>query len=138
MEMVVNDAVFCQCIRQFGVDGFLRQQDNTPAHWPGGQIIKAHFKMLDSPVHSPDLSPIETVWSIIKRGSKGSVIENQNELFATRDITWNAIPQCILDTLVGSFLVPCRVCVELDAGCFNGHGRRVHEIHHTTDPVNVP
>jgi hypothetical protein len=29
------------------------------------------------------------------------------------------------------------MCVELDGECLNGHCRRVHEINHINDPVNV-
>jgi hypothetical protein len=47
MEMIANGAVFQLCIRTFGADGFWWQQENGPAHGPGGEIIRERFIMID-------------------------------------------------------------------------------------------
>jgi hypothetical protein len=48
------------------------------------------------------------------------------------------LPQCVLNNLVSSSFAPCGVYIELGPGCLNGHWRRVHEIRHANDAVNVP
>jgi hypothetical protein len=94
--------------------------------------------MIDWPPHSLDLSPIEMVWSIIKRKLNGERFRTADKLFSAFERAWDEIPQELLDNLVGRFLGGYRVCIELNGACLNGHWRKIHQIHHTRDPVPVP
>jgi hypothetical protein len=47
MQMLADGAIFGQCIENFGPEGFYWQQDNAPAHGPGGEVITKQFCMLN-------------------------------------------------------------------------------------------
>jgi hypothetical protein len=82
--------------------------------------------MLNWPPHSPDLCPIEILWSIIKRKLKSRAFQSGDDLFAAIEIAWNEIPEAEIDKLVGSFRAQCEVCVEIEGECLNGYWLRVH------------
>ncbi len=78
---------------------FIFQQDVAPAHtakstksWLNDQDVG----VLDWPANSPDLNPIENLWSIVKRKMRNKRPENADELKATVKETWASIPpqQC--------------------------------------------
>jgi hypothetical protein len=94
--------------------------------------------MVNLPPHSPDLSPIEMIWSIIKRKLKEKQYKCDYDLFAAIEEMWYEILRNEIDHLVGSFRARCQVCVELRRESLNGHWRRVHQLHHSSDPCNVP
>jgi hypothetical protein len=97
MQMLADGAIFLQCIEKFGPERFYRQQDNAPADGPSGKVIAKQFCMLNWPPHSPDLSPIEMLWSIIKRKLKGRAFPGDDELFTTIEIAWNEIPEAEIE-----------------------------------------
>jgi hypothetical protein len=78
------------------------------------------------------------VWSIIKRKLKGKRFRTADELFGALKRAWDEIPQELLDNLVRTFLARCHMCIELDRAYLNGKCRRVHQIHHASDPGHVP
>jgi len=88
------------------------QQDGDPKHtskivkeW----IAKQHFKLMEWLAQSPDLNPIENLWSIVKRrlGLYESVPSNQHELWQRVHQEWRAIPKEIIQNLVES--IPDRI-----------------------------
>jgi transposase len=130
MEMLADGHIFWQLERRFRKHGFIWQQDNAPIHGPGGEVIRQQFNMLIWPAHSPDLSPIEMIWSIIKRKLRGMRFANADELFSAVEQALASIPQSEIDNLVSSFLARCQVCVNWNGAALNGHWREVHELHH--------
>ena len=72
------------------------QQDNAPSHasrytkgWLADQGITGE-RIMDWPPQSPDLSPIENMWSIIKR----KVYENGRQFGSKKDL-WEAIKETL-------------------------------------------
>ncbi len=83
----------------YGDADFIFQQDLAPAHSAKG--TKSWFNdhgvtVLDWPANSPDLTPIENLWGIVKRKMRDTRPNNADDLKATVKETWASIPlqQC--------------------------------------------
>ena len=78
---------------------FIFQNDNDPKHTAG--VVKQFFEeeyitVLSWPSQSPDINPIENLWSIIKRTVQGYKPKNFNELYSTVKTAWSniTVDQC--------------------------------------------
>ncbi len=87
------------CWPAFKDADFIFQQDLAPAHT--AKSTKSWLNdygvgVLDWPANSPDLSPIENLWCIVKRKMRNKIPKNADELNATVKETWASIPpqQC--------------------------------------------
>ena len=83
------------------------QQDNAPCHKSNNskKFIIENFQgfIEDWPANSPDLSPIEDLWSIVQSKLYEKKYLTLNEMkFALNDI-WNRIPQALCERLCNSF-----------------------------------
>jgi hypothetical protein len=96
-----------------GIGGFTGSKIMLPVHGPAGEVIREHFEMLDWQSHSPDRSPIEMLWFLIKRRLKGQQFENENALFTAIETAWNEVPMSVINNLVGSFKARLQVGLEL-------------------------
>lgn len=83
------------------------QQDGDPKHtskivkeWLTGQ----NFQLMEWPPQSPDLNPIENLWSIVKRrlGQYRTAPSNLSELWQRVQLEWQKIPDEIIQKLVES------------------------------------
>ncbi len=108
LKSTVNAAIYQEILEHFmlpsavklyGDADFIFQQDLAPAHTANG--TKSWFDyhgvtVLDWPANSPDLSPIENLWGIVKRKMRDTRPNNADELKATVKETWASIPpqQC--------------------------------------------
>ncbi len=104
LKSTVNAAIYEHFMLPFadelyGDADFIFQQDLAPAHTAKG--TKSWFNdhgvtVLDWPANSPDLNPIENLWSIVKRKMRDTRPNNADELKATVKETWASIPpqQC--------------------------------------------
>ncbi|KAL4500780.1 hypothetical protein ABPG72_020014 [Tetrahymena utriculariae] len=98
---------FFKNIQQNLPEHFIFQQDNAGIH--RAQIVQDYMEeneieVLDWPALSPDLSPIENIWSIIKSElwSFKNVIKNQDDLFqASKQIFFNS--EQITKTIANSY-----------------------------------
>ncbi len=95
LKSTVNAAIYQDILEHFmlpyadklyGDADFIFQQDLAPAHTAEG--TKSWFNdhgvtMLDWPANSPDLNPIENLWSIVKRKMRDTRPNNADELKAT-------------------------------------------------------
>lgn len=91
------------------------QQDSAPCHvgqlmlgplrrLPDGRRLRLpgwfrlnNVPLLRTPARSPDISPIENLWQIVKRKLAGRHFQNQNQLWEAILESWNSIP---LDTII--------------------------------------
>jgi hypothetical protein len=94
----------------FGDSEWKFQEDNDPKHTSN---VCKHFHVehktnrIDWPAQSPDLNPIENLWSILDERCKDRSPNTKNELFACLANEWNNLPISILTNLVDS--MPNRV-----------------------------
>jgi hypothetical protein len=79
----------------FGSNPCVFQQDNAPCH-KSERVTNflAHkpFDVMEWPPYSPDMSPIENLWAIIKRKVHTSVVISKEELIARIWIIWKEDP----------------------------------------------
>lgn len=72
------------------------QQDNAPCH-KSARVMhflrQQQFQVLDWPPFSPDLSPIENLWAIVKKKVHMELTMNKEELFARLWIIWMEDPE---------------------------------------------
>ena len=68
---------------------------------------------MDWPSQSPDLNPIENLWTMLDRAAVDRQPRNDQELFAVLQEAWNALSPDLLASLVDS--MPRRCQAVLDA-----------------------
>jgi transposase len=101
----------------FGGVNCIVQQDNDPKHT--AKINKAYWvdneiDIMDWPAQSPDLNPIENLWSILDKSVSNRKPNTAEELFNVIQNAWNALPVDLLAQLVNS--MPRRVAAVIAAG----------------------
>jgi len=95
------------------------QEDNDPKHtaklnkeW----IEKKGIRRLNWPAQSPDLNPIENLWSILDQRCKNRKPANEEELFDRLKEEWESLPIDMLQNLAES--MPRRLQAVIDAKGF--------------------
>ncbi len=78
----------------YGDAGFIFQQDLAPVHT--AKCTKSWFNdhgftVLDWPVNSPDLNPIENLWAIVKRKMRDTRPNNADDLKGAIKGAWSSI-----------------------------------------------
>jgi len=94
------------------IDEYIFQMDNAPAHRSrlvNNWFQNHHITQLPWPAQSPDLSPIENIWSILKyRLSKMNLINHQrNTIIAAVHEIWDSITQAEIRTIIQSMPRRC-------------------------------
>ena len=69
-------------------------------------------EIIDWPSNSPDLNPIENLWSIVKRNVERKMPRNFKDLRQFMVKEWNDIPQSILIGLVNSMKRRCELIIK--------------------------
>ena len=92
------------------------QQDNDPKHkselvmdWLNNWVPE----IIDWPPYSPDLSPIENIWAILKRRVELRKPKNQEELRQFIEEEWELIEQEICKGLVETMKERCEKVIEV-------------------------
>ena len=78
------------------------QQDNAAIHRSKvaeGTLKRWKVQVLPWPAQSPDLSPIENLWSLVSKRLQGRVFSNPDQLWEAVQREWNAIDASTLATL---------------------------------------
>lgn len=97
------------------------QHDLAPWHTANivkDQISKLKLKMLDWAPKSPDLNPIEMLWSIIDKRLAAKPIYSKSELKDRLQEEWNNIDQDLCIKLVESMPERIRKCLRAKGGHF--------------------
>ena len=94
------------------------QQDNDPKHTAlmnQGYLRANNVNILRWPSQSPDLNPIENLWSILDMRLKDRNPQNLDQLFECLQGGWAALPVSLLESLADSMPVRCQAVI-------NSHG----------------
>jgi len=91
------------------------QQDNDPKHT--SRLAKNFLRdnmpeIIDWPSNSPDLNPIENLWSIVKRNVERKMPKNVSDLRRFMVEEWDDIPRSTLIGLVRSMKRRCELVIE--------------------------
>jgi transposase len=110
-------------------DNYLFQQDNASPHKAARDILSTKLRLLNwRPAKSPDLSPIETIWALVKQKLRGKMFTSRDDLFVGIECVWNSISADTIINFAQSFYLRLKVCVKYQGECLNGHWHEVHVI----------
>lgn len=93
------------CEVLFPDDDYMFMQDNDPKHTAKvvTRWIRPNINTIDWwPAQSPDLNPIENLWSILNSRCKNRNCNNETELFAGLETVWKKFTEAELTKLVSS------------------------------------
>lgn len=96
------------------------QQDNDPKH--SSKLVKNYFKgnkieVMSWPSQSPDLNPIENLWSVLKKSLSTQVFKSKDDLWEKVQKFWYEIPQETCRKLVSSMPRRVQKVVQNNGGC---------------------
>lgn len=101
--------------RLFPDDDYMFQQDNDPKHTAiiNKQYVETNINHIGWwPAQSPDLNPIENLWSILEHRLRSRTCNNEVELFNILQEGWNALESSLLTKLVDSMPRRCQAVID--------------------------
>ena len=109
----LDDNIWQVVAKNYGVNTWLFQDDNAPCHksrlseeWKH----RSQIPQLIWPAQSPDLSPIENLWQLLKNTIKNRLylIRNVNDLKEQLLHAWNEVPLFYIEKLYATLPHCCR------------------------------
>ena len=128
VELLKNNNIIEDIKSKFDENKIHFQQDGAPCHTASNTMkwLKNEINVIDDwPPNSPDLSPIENLWSILKLKVNDRKIDDWNQIKEE----YQKIDQNIINNLIKSMINRFRLCIENE-----GHSiaRFIHK-HHKYD-----
>jgi hypothetical protein len=112
--LVVNASIVERANSLYGVSNWHWMQDGAPAHTAQSTIdfLTPEMQILAGwPANSPDLNPIEMLWSIIGHRLAGKEFATLDALFAEVKRIWDQLDQGMIDRLVDDFWRRCDLVI---------------------------
>ena len=128
---LIKKGIFTDLKSKFG-DHYVWQEDNATPHSASltqSILKKCVPQKVQWPPRSPDLSPIEQVWSYLKKKVNYRLYDSETEYFKAIQTCWNQIPNDIVHNFYSSFLARCNICSKIQGESLNGHWKEVREFH---------
>lgn len=103
-------------------DGWSLQQDNARPHTSAFTRRWLHNRDIDVvawPVASPDLSPIENVWWLMKREVEAAVPRTLQELQIAVQEAWEVVNDLHCEKLMSTIKDRFRKCIQLEGECIS-------------------
>jgi transposase len=115
IEMLHENEIFSNIKNEFDTSKVYFQQDGATCHTAKSSIdyIKQNMNLIENwPSNSPDLSPIENLWGIIKHVLQEKDISSIEELKNLLIDEWNKLDIALINSLIESIPDRMELCLE--------------------------
>lgn len=116
---IIDDHAVPSYDRLFPLRDGIFQQDNDPKHTSKKckraiqrLANQGRFTIMEWPPQSPDLNPIENLWSILESRMKDRQPNSEDELHDVVNDAWDNLPRDLLEGLVNSMHDRCQAVIE--------------------------